>query len=346
MTTDHIHEPTELSHSHDHGGSGSGKHVHGPPYVEIGICVGFFLIYLLEEAVHSLIGNHEHKHDREKIKKHSSSSSPTIENGKGITENNYSSAMSRRQQVDPSPPSPPSPGLPTPAISFTCSERHMKKALFYDNYAVDLQSEAQLNSNGYPSPASTGIAVVDPILLPNGSLCSLSDVSQDSGLSKNSSTQLPASVRFLRGFVIIIAFSAHSVFDGITVAVQNTSSQIFTMLFAILMHKLVVAFAVGLQLFDETASLTFTAIHMFLFSVMSPLGVLIVMFAQGGDVGNEDSSLTLIMLSAVATGTILYIVFFEILKRDEKNGMNGFVLWLVMFVGFLLMLSVTVFIDH
>lgn len=56
-----IHEP----HSHDHGGDQAHHHSHGIPAVELAICVGFFLIYLLEEIVHSLIPHHHHHHHQE-----------------------------------------------------------------------------------------------------------------------------------------------------------------------------------------------------------------------------------------------------------------------------------------
>lgn len=144
-----------------------------------------------------------------------------------------------------------------------------------------------------------------------------------------------------------MAFSAHSIFDGLTIGVQNMSSKIYTMLFAISIHKLVVAFAVGLELFDQTSSVTMTTIHMCIFSVMSPIGIWIVIITQWtsdlpvDDLAKEDQSLMLIVLSAVATGTIIYIVFFEILQKDRADSnVNGIVLWFIMIVGFVLMITV------
>lgn len=158
---------------------------------------------------------------------------------------------------------------------------------------------------------------------------------------------LPASVRFIQGLVTIGAFSAHSIFDGLAIGLQSTENQIYTMLFAISMHKLVVAFAVGLELFDQTSSLWMTTVHMSIFSVMSPIGIWIVIFSQSGEVTSENESLVLIMLSAVATGTIIYIVFFEILQKDRSSSpVNGLLLWLIMVIGFVLMLSINIFVVH
>ena len=53
-------------------------------------------------------------------------------------------------------------------------------------------------------------------------------------------------VRFMQGLVVIIAFSAHSVFDGVAIGLQESEPRLWTMFFAICSHKLVVALAVGL----------------------------------------------------------------------------------------------------
>lgn len=76
-------------------------------------------------------------------------------------------------------------------------------------------------------------------------------------------------------------------------------------------------------------------------------GIWIVIFSQKtSGIVSEDQSLLLIMLNAVATGTIIYIVFFEILQKDRSGGhVNGILLWGVMLLGFSLMLSVNIFVS-
>lgn len=49
----------------------------------------------------------------------------------------------------------------------------------------------------------------------------------------------------MQGLVLIVAFSAHSVFDGVAIGVQQEVSRLWTMFFAICSHKLVVSLAVG-----------------------------------------------------------------------------------------------------
>lgn len=83
------------------------------------------------------------------------------------------------------------------------------------------------------------------------------------------------------------------------------------------------------------------------FSLMSPIGILIVVLTESNL--KEDESMVLILLSAVASGTILYIVFFEILQRDrskDKTKLTGLMLYLSMIVGFTAMVFITLKVVH
>lgn len=103
----------------------------------------------------------------------------------------------------------------------------------------------------------------------------------------------------------------------------------------------------GMEVFEKTQSLAMTSIHMSLFSVMSPLGILIVIFTESR-ISSNDSPV-IILLSAVATGTILYIVFFEILqrgKKDQEPRFFGLILYTAMIIGFAIMFYLTLSITH
>ena len=90
-----------------------------------------------------------------------------------------------------------------------------------------------------------------------------------------------------------------------------------------------------------------TSIHMTLFSSMSPLGIVIVVLTESRISGNDSP--VIILLSAVATGTILYIVFFEILQRErskDSHRLFGLLLYLSMILGFAMMFCLTLHISH
>ncbi|XP_053207746.1 zinc transporter ZIP3-like [Panonychus citri] len=149
--------------------------------------------------------------------------------------------------------------------------------------------------------------------------------------------------RFLRGLIIVVAFLAHAVFDGIAIGLQSTTTSVWTIFFAICLHKLVVVFAIGFELFEKTGSLLLTAIHVAIFSAMSPIGIVLSIIIEDGL--TEDGSLTLILLNAVATGAILYIVFLEILQADRCREVNGLYQLAALILGFILMTLMTTLVS-
>lgn len=305
QTGGHSHDEGD---DHDHDDDDDGGHKHGIPWIEIAICAGFFFIYFIEEIVHTFVHNHSH----------------------GLDEQN---TTYKAESIDDIRWDLPYQNSKTDSDSHLVNNSANKQLPCYDNYAIDFHSEPQLAKERSNRRKSS----IHSVALRQNSMTNQS-------IAKSKKPELlPASVRFMQGLVTIIAFSAHSVFDGLAIGLQPTTNQIYTMLFAISMHKLVVAFAVGLEIFDQTSSVYMTVVHMSLFSLMSPVGIWIVIFTQQNYAPKEDESLFLIMLSAGATGTILYIVFFEILQKDRAgSNVNGIVLWIIMLSGFVLMLTVNV----
>lgn len=299
--------------------------------MELAICGGFFVIYLLEELVHTFVGHHHPEDEDQRSDKDSlaTASPPATYSPTSIHRLKNNLALEHN-------------ALPSPANLLTCNKRNdsddsLEKG--YINYGIDLKAESPIGAPPTLFPFYHTQSC-DALVIPGSESPKIVSNQADKPL-------LPASVRFARGLVTIAAFSAHSIFDGVAIGLQESTSQIWTMFFAICVHKLVVAFAVGMELFEQTSSLTMTTIQMTLFALMSPIGIFIVMMTER--TMNEADSPVIILLSAVATGTILYIVFFEILQRDRtKDGSKamGFILFIAMITGFTVMVCVTIFIVH
>lgn len=83
---------------------------------------------------------------------------------------------------------------------------------------------------------------------------------------------------------------------------------------AIALHKLLIAFVVGLDVYAETNSLKRVIAHMLPFSIISPVGVFVACFTKVS-VGPKTNAI----LSAVATGSLLYITFFELMLRERTS---------------------------
>ena len=152
---------------------------------------------------------------------------------------------------------------------------------------------------------------------------------------------------------MILGFSCHAVFDGISIGVQS-NSMIWTVLIAILSHKLLIAFILSVQIYERCFQIVKGSdqpgqerqtkpikrakpiLWMFstLFALMSPIGIFIVMSMNNDDVPVEDK-LHIIILAAISAGTIIYIVFLEIIdKSSSRTYISGMVQWIALVLGF------------
>ncbi|XP_072142535.1 zinc transporter ZIP1-like [Dermacentor andersoni] len=146
----------------------------------------------------------------------------------------------------------------------------------------------------------------------------------------------------LGSVLIVVALSFHSIFEGLSLGLQSTDQATWIMFLAISIHKFVIAFVVG---FDMTASrmkARTILIYIAIFSVMSPLGALI-----GAVTKNKlEDSPVVAGLNGVATGTLLYVTFFEVLQRDKNSQLSGMLQLLAVLLGFCIMLTLVLVLPH
>lgn len=185
----------------------------------------------------------------------------------------------------------------------------------------------------------------------NSNRIASSAVSATSGITtssrggNNTGTEL---YKFIRGLLIVSAFGAHSIFDGVAIGSQESVEKVWTIFLAISCHKLIIAAVVGLELYTATLeSHLWTLVHLSIFSIMSPIGILLVVVAQNS-LHINSSHPAMILLQSFATGTLLYIVFVEILqpKEDQAYEKNRLGKSISLITGFALMLLVLTLIDE
>jgi len=133
----------------------------------------------------------------------------------------------------------------------------------------------------------------------------------------------------LRASLLIIALSAHSLFEGLTIGLQDTQSKLISIFVAVLVHKAVISFSMGLNLAQSSLSTRAILGSNILFSVSSPIGVALGLGLAGlpsslpQDIANG-------VLQGMAGGTFLYITFFEVLPHELNVPHKR--LWKVVFV--------------
>lgn len=133
----------------------------------------------------------------------------------------------------------------------------------------------------------------------------------------------------LRGLLIVLALSVHELFEGMALGLSTSTTSVWLFLGAIASHKLVLAFCVGIELLVAKTSRTLTFSYILLFSVVSPIGIGIGMAVSE----SSGSAIVGVVLQAMATGTLVYVVFFEILK---KSG-SGLLQYVAVIIGFFIM---------
>lgn len=144
-------------------------------------------------------------------------------------------------------------------------------------------------------------------------------------------------VSSLRGLLVVLALSIHELFEGLAVGLEASPSKVWLMFGSVAAHKLVLAFCVGVELIVTKTRTWLAMVYVLTFAIVSPLGIGIGILVSN----HENSSATAIpsaVLQGLATGTLLYVVFFEILSKEK----SGLVAYLAFLVGFFVMFGIQI----
>jgi zinc transporter 1/2/3 len=133
----------------------------------------------------------------------------------------------------------------------------------------------------------------------------------------------------LRSILLLIALSFHSVFEGLSIGLSEDKDQLISMFIAVLVHKAVMAFSLGLNIAQSNLSKRSFIFSNIIFSIASPLGLGIGIFVT--DLPNTlPRSIASGVLQGICGGTFLYITFFEVLPHEMNVPSNR--LWKVLFI--------------
>lgn len=117
--------------------------------------------------------------------------------------------------------------------------------------------------------------------------------------------------------------------------------QVWSLAVAVACHKLVIAFYVGLQMLSDRTKPLLAHCSILVFAATSPVGI-----GVGTLLSNLDETDTVVVcsvgLQGLATGTLMYVVFFEVLRPSAaRAGVKQRVLRLLFIaLGFSAMLSI------
>ncbi|XP_017003810.2 zinc transporter ZIP1 [Drosophila takahashii] len=153
--------------------------------------------------------------------------------------------------------------------------------------------------------------------------------------------ETPKEPNWLRGLGIIVALSLHELFGGMAIGLEMSVSTVWFMTGAIAVHKLVLAFCIGMEIMMAHTRWLLAVVYLLVFSVVTPIGVGIGIAVSESAEANQPSTVSGI-LQGLACGTLIYVVFFEIVAKNHA----GLRVLLSSVVGFVLMFGLQIAIGE
>nr|CAI5847836.1 unnamed protein product [Callosobruchus analis] len=124
----------------------------------------------------------------------------------------------------------------------------------------------------------------------------------------------------MRCVLIVVALCFHAVFEGLAIGLQKRTADIWFLFTAVSIHSATILFCISLELLLAKARSDFIYTQMLFLALASPFGVLLgLVVTQKYDAETKSKSMAVVLLEGLSAGTILYITFFEVLNREKER---------------------------
>lgn len=140
----------------------------------------------------------------------------------------------------------------------------------------------------------------------------------------------------MRSVLFITALSFHGVFEGMALGLQSRESNVWVLCFAISIHRGILAFGIGLQHMRTDERHSTMVFSVASFAILAAVGIIIGIAISTGAQLYSDVNVPNAILQSLATGTLFYIIFFEILYK-EMDGNKDVKKMSCTFIGFAVM---------
>lgn len=314
-------------------------------------CAGFFLVYFIDEAVHSILDSSPPVLEEEAVLHRTMSlrkcrhSDFTATNHRHKTGTLIPRVTLNNTNAAPANMMPPDNSLLSSVSTIS------KQGLLLTTATTNASSggESSLNNGLSTSPptsvgisttTTTGGTSADGLLrIPKAPS---SDVEQDESTVSSSNHDDAVSQSF-RGLFAILALSFHEVFEGLAVGLETNVQSVWYLFAAISTHKLVISFCMGVDLLSTGTKISVMMMYIFCFAIVTPVGILIgILLLIRHEESPAGGTLLTFVLQGLSSGTLLYVTFFEVLRRDRSNAKAGFLQLLAVITGFGLMLMLQI----
>lgn len=146
----------------------------------------------------------------------------------------------------------------------------------------------------------------------------------------------------LRLVSLVLALSAHSVFEGLALGLQDDGAKLGGLFLGVAVHETLAAVALGVSVAKASLGTRDAAKLGVTVSLMIPLGVALGMGIESAQ--TLAGSVVSVVLQGLAAGTFLFVTFFEILSRELDDKQDRLLKVLFLILGYAV-LAVLVFIK-
>ncbi|KAJ8933898.1 hypothetical protein NQ318_011914 [Aromia moschata] len=271
------------------------------PLSQLTICVGFFFVYFLEELSHWIITQVPDKPWTPKLKKLASFTRTTVT---PLEEPRTCSAFIIEEQ-----------------------EKEEKTSIDKDSFSSDDNRE---------NMAYDSLSLNSDVAKENDKNLQLDD--EENKIDEVVESEIKSQQQILRCVFTILALSLHAIFEGLSIGLQRTASNIWYMFVAASIHSATMLFCIGLELLLAKTRARFIVVQMLFLAVATPLGIFVgLLVTIKSNMETKAKSIAVVLLEGVSAGAILYITFFEVLNREKERRVYRMYRALCIIAGFSLM---------
>lgn len=146
----------------------------------------------------------------------------------------------------------------------------------------------------------------------------------------------------LRLASLVLALSAHSVFEGLALGLQEDGAKLGSLFLGVAIHESLAAVALGVSVAKASLGMKDAAKLGVTVSLMIPLGMVMGMGIESTQ--TLAGAVVSVVLQGLAAGTFLFVTFFEILSRELDDKRDRLLKVLFLILGYAT-LAVLVFIK-
>lgn len=136
----------------------------------------------------------------------------------------------------------------------------------------------------------------------------------------------------LRLISLVLALSAHSVFEGLALGLQDKGDKLGGLFLGVAVHETLAAVALGVSVAKASLNMKDAVKLGVTVSAMIPLGVVLGVSIDSAQ--TQPARVVSVVLQGFAAGTFLFVTFFEILARELEENQDRLLKVLFLVLGY------------